>query len=177
PSLQSISTVVFDCEEDGAQAFESCDESQWCAPGLICAGITRFGEGLCMDASLRGTYASGALNLDFADELNETIEVDGLASVDTDVVIDLVVTHPNPSALTITLTNPSNNEVMVWEQEEPPSQASWYPDPGVLSLSRVPVGFSGDEEVNGTWILTITSASDEVGTLVDWQLEIMSRYD
>lgn len=179
PTLVQAPGLPFDCARQGVGEFESCTEETWCAPGLICAGITRASPGMCMDATLRGVFASPDLDLEFSkgEPLMATIEATGLATVDMDVIINLVVDHPDPSALTITLTNPSANEVMVWDQEPSPFDAVWYPEPGSLRLSRVPVGFSGDESVNGTWILTITSASDTPGALVSWELEIMSRYD
>jgi subtilisin-like proprotein convertase family protein len=94
------------------------------------------------------------------------------------VIVTVHVEHPDPSALTITLTNPATNEVMVWDQEPSPYDLSWYPDGGgALVLERVPSGFSGDESVNGTWTLKITDTSGEAGTLVAWGLEIMSRLD
>jgi hypothetical protein len=179
PTLIPAPGLPFDCARQGVGEFESCTEDTWCAPGLICAGITRASPGMCMDATLRGVFESLDLDLEFTkgDPLMTTIEATGLATVDMDVIINLVVDHPDPSALTITLTNPSANEVMVWDQEPSPFDAIWYPEPGTLRLSRVPVGFSGDESVNGTWILTITSTSDAPGSLVSWELEIMSRYD
>ncbi|MCA9684983.1 MAG: proprotein convertase P-domain-containing protein [Myxococcales bacterium] len=36
---------------------------------------------------------------------------------------------------------------------------------------------AGDESVNGTWVLTIGDEGGEGGTLHDWSLEIMSRFD
>jgi subtilisin-like proprotein convertase family protein len=178
PSLTSMVTP-FDCAQSGVGDFEDCSEQQWCAPGLICAGITRSNGGLCMDASLRGEFASGNVNAPIPDSdvLVAMLDASDLATVDTDVVVSIELEHPDPSALTITLTNPSNNEVMVWDQEPSPYDLSWYPDPGSLMIARVPQGFSGDESVNGTWILTITDDAGGGGTLVAWGLEIMSRFD
>ena len=179
PELVPAPGQPFDCEGNGAGEFEDCTEASWCAPGLICAGITRFDTGMCMDADLRGVFAAEDLGSAFtnAEPLVTNIDADGLATVDMDVILNLVLDHPDPSALTITLTNPSGNEVMVWDQEPSPYDFAWYPEPGTLRLSRVPVGFSGDEDVNGTWELRITSTSDDPGTLDAYALEVMSRFD
>ena len=172
--------TLFDCETDGVQAFGTCTEQTWCAPGLICAGITRFSEGLCLDASNLGLFETGPVDVATTDAgtVTSVLDVSGLASVDMDVIVSLTVTHPDPAALTITLTNPATNEVMVWNQEASPYELSWYPTPGTLSIVRVPVGFSGDESVNGTWTLSVsTAAGGGAGTLNSWGLEIMSRLD
>ncbi|MEZ4381151.1 MAG: proprotein convertase P-domain-containing protein [Nannocystaceae bacterium] len=179
PALIPAPAQPFDCEGQGVGVFEPCTEASWCAPGLICAGITRASPGLCMDADHHGIFDSLDLDLEFSggEPLATQMAVDGLATVDMDVIVNLVLDHPDPSALTITLTNPDNNEVTVWDQEPSPYAAPWYAEPGTLRLSRVPVGFSGDESVNGAWTLKITSDTDEPGTLASWGLEIMSRYD
>src|SRR5690606_5071857 len=131
---------LFDCALDGALEFEDCSESHWCAPGLICAGITRSPTGLCMDASLRGQFDSGVLDLPISAALVDELQVEGLASVDMDVIVTVHLEHPDPSALTITLTNPATNQVMVWDQEPGPYDLDWYPTPGEIVIERVPVG-------------------------------------
>nr|WP_255216130.1 proprotein convertase P-domain-containing protein [Pseudenhygromyxa sp. WMMC2535] len=102
---------------------------------------------------------------------------DDLATVDTDVIIRVELDHPDPSALTITLTNPDSNEVMVWDQELGPVNYPWFEFDGEFVIHRSPVGFSADESVNGTWTLKIVDAGDSGGTLKGWGLEIMSRFD
>ena len=40
------------------------------------------------------------------------------------------------------------------------------------------VGFSGDEQVNGTWTLRVVDlTTGQAGTLSDWHLTITSRWD
>jgi subtilisin-like proprotein convertase family protein len=130
-------------------------------------------EGMCGAVSEWGVFseqASASIPDDGTNVLTRTIVASNLATVDTDVVVNVELTHPDASELMITLTNPSNNEVMVWNYESAPADS--------LHIERVPVGFSGDESVNGTWTLTVSDGTTgNQGTLVSWSVEIMSRWD
>lgn len=170
-----------DCAQVGVGEFEDCTIATPCAPGLICAGLTRSNGGLCMPIDQRGEFEAGALDLPIADgaTLIDELEVDGLATVDTDVIVRVEIAHADPSELHVTLTNPATNEVLVWDHEPSPDDYAFaQPWDGTLILHRAPNGFSGDESVNGTWMLTIEDdAGGEAGTLITWSLEIMSRFD
>ncbi len=167
---RTVSSV--DCTA-GAAAMATCDLQTPCGPDLLCAGITRSTQGMCMPRDQWGAFTEThpvAIPDDGASSLTRTLVVSGLTSVDTDVVVKVDLTHPDASELTITLSNPDGNVVGVWANETAPG-----PD---LLLERVPVGFSGDESVNGTWTLTITDGTvGNVGLLHSWSVEIMSRWD
>jgi subtilisin-like proprotein convertase family protein len=100
--------------------------------------------------------------------LSRTLIANGLATVDTDVELDLFVLHPDATQLRITLTNPAGAEVTVFDGEA-----------SEVFLRRHPViGFSGDEMVNGPWTLRIIdTVSGEEGTLDHWTLRLGSRFD
>jgi subtilisin-like proprotein convertase family protein len=177
--LNSWAMKTFDCERDGAAEFEACSEAHWCAPGLLCAGITRASAGTCLDVGMYGAYASGIINVPIvAGELMQvSFEVGGLGSFDTDVIVSASLNHGDPSALTVSLTSPSGNQAVIWAEEPSPYELLSHPNPGWLVLDRIVEGFDGEETVNGTWTLSITDAGDVGGTLNKWGLEIMSRWE
>ena len=176
-ALGSVESKV-DCEAEGKAEFEPCTQVVPCAPGLLCAGLTRAASGMCMDADLRGKFDSlSALPIVADSDTIVELEATGLASVDMDVIVVVDIDHLDPASLTITLTNPSNNEVMVWDHEAGPTAYPWINFDGGLEIRRVPLGFSGDESVNGTWTLKITDAGGGGGQLLGWSVEIMSRWD
>jgi len=156
-----------DCSPDAP-----CDIGQ----GLICAGLTRGDEGQCFPAWMRGNFGEefaedvGGPAVPDGDEqgLARTLVAYGLATVDTDVEIDLVVSHPDATQLRITLTNPAGAEVVVFDGES-----------SEVFLRRHPVlGFSGDEMVNGEWTLRIVDdVAGDAGTLERWTLHLGSRFD
>lgn len=97
-----------------------------------------------------------------------TLDTFGLGTVHTDQWLDLELNHPDPTQLTITLTNPSGTESILHDRAA--SSLSW---------SKVPLfGFPGDESANGTWSLTITdSSATPTGSLDLFGLTLMSRWD
>lgn len=163
----------FNCTLNGAANDATCDEQKLCGASLICSQLTRFSPGYCRPISMHGVF-SDSLSSPIKDNqpagLLRQINAVGLATVDTDVIVKIELDHPDWSQLTITLTNPSNNEVPVWTKETAP--------PTATTLHRVPKGFSGDESVNGTWTLKIVDdVSGQAGSLKGWELEIVSRLD
>lgn len=160
----------------GDQAECSVDAPCDIGEGLICGGLTRGDEGICQPAWMSGNFADafsadeGGLTVPDGDDdgLVRTVKVNGLATVDTDVELDMFVIHPDATQLRITLTNPAGAEVTVFDGEAP--EVFWRRHP-VL-------GFSGDEMVNGEWTLRIIDdvAGDE-GTLDHWTLRLRSRFD
>jgi subtilisin-like proprotein convertase family protein len=99
------------------------------------------------------------------------VQVFGLASVDTDVVIHLAIDHPRRSDLRVTLTNPATAEVVVFDGLGQSGQD--------LALSdHVVYGFSGDEMVNGVWYLSVADRAPlQAGTITHLGLTITSRWD
>lgn len=148
-----------------------CDIGQ----GLVCAGLTRGDEGQCFPAWMRGAWGvefplDDAPAIPDADPegLTHTLVANGLATVDTDVEIDLFIIHPDATQLRVTLTNPAGAEVVVFDGE---AQEVFLRNHPVL-------GFSGDEMVNGPWTLrVIDEVAGEVGTLDSWNLRLGSRFD
>lgn len=162
----------------GAGEVEDCDLDAPCATGLLCAGLIRSTvlandrSGLCLPSDYAGVFTGGALGIPADGSTAEaSVLVSGLTSVDMDVVIWVELDHPAPEQLVIELRNPSDNQVPVASLQASPLH------PGGVGI--VPTGFSGDESVNGTWWLVVTDAVVDAsnGSVLSWELEIMSRFD
>ena len=162
----------------GATDSMSCDLDTPCATGLLCAGIVRSTVlagnpgGLCLDSSYRGTFSGPAVTIPSGGATAEvTFNVTGLTTVDMDVTVLLDLDHPAPEELVISLRNPDGNEVSVANLQTTPIH------PGGVPV--VPLGFSGDESVNGAWTLIVQDTVDNAnnGSVDGWDLEIMSRFD
>ena len=143
--------------------------------GLVCAGAALDGQGMCLPAWMRGTFTSEPA-LAIADNkpagASAQLLAFGLATVDMDVKLDLFIVHPRTKDLRVTLTNPSGNEVLVFDGASAPASTEIYLDAKALT------GFSGDESVNGIWTLkAVDSKSGQVGTIERFGLEITSRWD
>lgn len=156
-------------------------ESSWCflesgcppASGLVCGGATRGGEGVCVPAWMRGRFESDLTPASIPDASSVVLPlpVYGLATVDTDVVIDLVIDHPRISDLRVTLTNPATAEVLVYD-------GAGQTGPEVALRDHVVLGFSGDESVNGLWQLRVEDrAGGAAGSVYRFALTITSRWD
>jgi len=167
----------FDCAL-GAGESMGCDLDTPCATGLLCAGLIRstvlLGSpgGLCLPADYAGVFAGGMLAIPADGSTAETsMVVAGLTTVDMDVVVWVELDHPAPEELVIELRNPDTNQVLV--ASLPPGPLH----PGGVGI--VPTGFSGDESVNGTWWLVVTDTvpNGNSGSVLSWELEIMSRFD
>jgi len=144
--------------------------------GLVCSGAAaggEAGEGWCRPGWMRGRFVS-APELEIPDASAAGVEaqllVFGLATVDTDVVIDLWIAHARPSDLRVSLVDAGGTEVVLSDHQAAGAE---------LVLRAVPVlGFPGDESVNGVWRLRITDdVAGEVGYLGDFGLTVTSRWD
>ncbi len=165
-----------DAEEDPAEG-SSCVVESGCGPatGLVCAGAATWGEGVCVPAWMRGHFDSTYGETPIPDDASGGVVLDlpvyGLASVDTDVRIDLVVSHPRISDLRITLTNPATAEVVIFDGAGQTGSEVYLRD----ALVR---GFSGDEQVNGVWQLRVVDrAGGSTGSVYSFGLTITSRWD
>ena len=142
--------------------------------GLLCQGASVGGYGLCGFAWTRGRFLSRpGLPIPDADAGGTTAQilVYGLATVSTDVRIDLLVSHPRSTDLRITLTNPAGTEVVVADGLATTNGELWLDDV-VLS------GFPGDESANGAWTFrAVDGKTGEVGTLQSIALDVTSRWD
>ncbi len=136
--------------------------------GLVCAGgIT------CNPAWMRGRFVSvpeAAIPDNDAGGLVVQLPVYGLATVSTDVTLDLFIVHANPADLIVTLVNPSGTEVVVFDREAGGSE---------IYLRDLPLlGFPGDESANGVWELRVVdTAAGSTGTLEELALTVTSRMD
>lgn len=94
----------------------------------------------------------------------------GLATVSTDVLIDLHIAHPRIADLRVSLINPATTEVPVFSGER---------DGAELYLRGVALrGFPGDESANGVWTLKVVDTrSGQVGTIESFGLTLTSRWD
>lgn len=142
--------------------------------GLACFGATRGGAGLCQPAWMRGRFATTA-SAPIPDGRTAGVEVSllayGLATVDTDVRLDLEVAHPRPADLRITLVNPGGTEVLVFDGATNGATEVWLRGHAVA-------GFSGDEGVNGVWRLRVVDrVRGQAGTVERFGLELGSRWD
>lgn len=151
-----------------------CASDAACGEGAICAGVSR-GYGLCAPAWMRGTFSdAGSFAIPDANPagLVRTIAVYGLATVDTDADLTATIRHDFPGDLLVTLTNPSGNEMVIFD-----GQVNAWDDENI-ALSGPVVGLSGDESVNGVWTLrAVDRQARDVGTLDGWSLTITSRWD
>lgn len=146
---------------------QGCDAQTPCpaGAGLVCAGISR-GAGLCGPAWMRETFVDATSSVVADGMLTRTLSVTGLASADTDVWLSGTLIGEPGGRLRVTLENPSENEVLVFDGDF----EGWF-DFGDVTIR----GFSGDESVNGSWILRIVGA--EGAALEGWRLTVGSRWD
>ena len=175
--VDDTASAEWACPAKGEEVFE-CDLETPCAVGSLCAGIVRSTVlagnplGFCGDASFRGTFTGGGAMIPSDGAAIElSLNVAGLATVDMDVAVLVDLDHPAHEELVIELRNPDGNQVMVADEQSAPLH------PGGVPI--VPTGFSGDESVNGAWTLVVTDVVDNAntGSVLGWDLEIMSRLD
>jgi len=153
---------------DGA----NCTGDKDCASGLVCAGASG-GGGLCNPAWMRGSFFSEPnISIDDAPATGTTasIHVFGLATVSTDVFVDVLITHPRISDLRVTLTNPDGTVGVIFEGDRAGTE--------LYLRHQAVLAFPGDESINGTWTLTATdTVSGVTGQIVELGLELTSRWD
>ena len=150
---------------------QDCSSDAACGAGALCHGVTR-GGGLCGPAWMRGRFDQpAALALADAGETRTHVTSYGLATVDTDVTVHLRASHTDRRQLTIYLRNPAGTEVRVWDGATASAGTS-------ISLDAPVLGFSGDESVNGSWVLRVVDrAAGGTGSLTRWGLTLGSRWD
>ena len=163
--------------DDHPAETDACTAAAGCPldSGLVCAGLTRDPEGLCLPAWMRRSFETPAGELPIPDGdpagAASTLIADGLATVDMDVEVEATLLHPDPRQLRVTLENPAGAEVVIHDGED----AGFG---GELHLEGPVLGFSGDEEVNGVWTLRVTDRTGgAAGALLGWRLTVGSRWD
>jgi hypothetical protein len=160
------------------QEGNDCTYELGCLPqsGLVCAGAATWGSGICVPAWMRGYFEDSYEDASIPDASSAGITLElpvyGLATVDTDILLDLVIDHPRPADLQVTLTNPATAEVLIFN-----GPGGW--PASQLNRNRYVVhGFSGDEMVNGPWTLKVVDvAGGSTGQVLRFGLEITSRWD
>lgn len=169
-----IGACIATSQDNAPQEGASCSATSFCpfASGLVCAGLSRGAEGMCLPAWMRKTVA-GTFDAPIPDKnatgASATLLVNGIATVDMDVWLAVEITHPRRTDLKVYLKNPAGTEVLVAAPTEPGSDL-WI---------DVPVlGFSGDEQVNGAWTVRVVDGkAGQKGTLNNARLTVGSRWD
>ncbi len=141
---------------------------------LVCAGLTRGDQGMCLPAGQRRSFSDvAAAAIPDGGTLTRQLTGYGLATVDMDVELRALLHHDRPSQLRVYLANPVGTEVLVYDGPTASDDRDVY-----VAIDGGVRGFSGDESVNGTWTLrTVDLATGATGTLTSWHLTITSRWD
>lgn len=162
-----VDTAPLAGEQTPCSAASPCPE----ASGLVCAGASLGGEGLCGPAWSRGAFvdvAEAPIPEGVGAPLERSVEASGLLTVTTDAWLRAVIAHGAPEQLRVVLVNPLGTESVVYEG------TSTGPE---LILDQ-PVPVPGDEPANGSWTLRVTDTKKGVtGTLSRWTLTLGSRWD
>ncbi len=161
------------------QEGNDCSYELGCLPasGLVCAGAPTWGTGICVPAWMRGHFESTYSDATIPDASTAGVSLElpayGLATVHTDVVLDLVISHPRISDLRVTLTNPATAEIVIHD-----GPAWGINGTELVRKNYVVHGFSGDEQANGQWTLTVVdSVTGQTGQVLQYGLTITSRWD
>jgi hypothetical protein len=149
-----------------------CSSEGVCGAGLVCAGRGPDFAGLCNPAWMRDEFleeVTASLPDGPSDSIGFGVPVWGLATVPTDAVVRVVIDHPRPADLVLTLENPSGTSVPVWSAADGPLPRA---------PEGIPVRVPGDEGVLGTWTLTVRdTVSGQTGMLSFFSIELTSRWD
>lgn len=164
----SLGVCVDPTPEPGEGA--SCDRYSPCNDGLLCAGWTLWGEGICVPQWMAGRWG-GSLGTTIPESgaFNETVTVRGLASVPVDIEVQLHIDHPRRTDLRVTLHDPNGDSAVLWDRTT---------DLDEYARSFVTTGISRDDAVNGRWRLEVEDlVAGQTGTVESFHLFIVSRWD
>jgi hypothetical protein len=151
---------------------DPCAAEGVCGPGLVCGGRSDDFAGICNPEWMHGEFVSQS-PAPIADGPEGGISTDlqalGLATVPTDAILRVLIDHPRPSDLVLTLENTQGTVVPVWD-----------PSMGALpmNLEDIQVAVPSDESANGMWVLSaFDTVAGETGTIQFFTLELTSRWD
>ena len=137
--------------------------------GLVCAGLTREPEGVCLPLWTRGRFATTPqqdIPDDQPDGARAILVAYGLAALDTDVEVLARIQHERPGDLRVTLVSPAGEEKLVFDGPA---------DPDFLELHES-IDFGGDTAVNGVWTLRVVDeAAGRTGRIESFELWLGSR--
>lgn len=161
------------CVETGTDgAGDMCSAEGVCGPDLACGGHSESFEGICVSAWMQGEFVnegSGGIPDGPDGGIGVSVQAIGLATVPMDAVVRVIIDHPRPEDLELTLENPQGTVVPVWDPSMGPLPTA--PD-------GIKVGVPGDESANGLWTLTaFDRVEGQTGTLSLFTLELISRFD
>lgn len=152
-----------------------CSVSQPCpaGAGLVCSGLVAGDQGICRPGWMRGAFFSEtAIEIPdgAAGGTEAQLSVYGLATVSTDVAVDLLISHERPEDLRVSLVNPAGTEVVLYDHPQELVE---------LYASSMPVkGFPGDESANGAWRLKVVdTVKGSTGSIGWFGLTVTSRWD
>lgn len=153
---------------------EPCTATRACGAGLVCAGLTRWDEGICVGTWMSDTFVMDVPQLVPAGAgltSSSTVIAHGLATVPIDILVDVDVRGADPRRLRITLVSPAGDRGLVWDGATG----------GTVIPSRIRPGAPGipsDDAVNGAWKLEVTTiGAGTAGTLHGWSVYLTSQWD
>ena len=152
---------------------EMCSAESDCAEGLICTDLTHADQGSCVPDWMAGTFIMAtptAIPDNDANGVETSVVANGLATVPTDVELDLKIRHTWVGDLRVTIVDPNGQEAVVWDRSGGSSDDIRW---------RGPVNaFSMDDSVNGRWTLRVSDhAAYDEGVIEGWSLYLISRWD
>ena len=150
---------------------QPCSADGACGPELVCAGRAADFSGICNPAWMHAEFVnegSGSIPDGPDGGVGVSVQALGIGTVPTDAVVRVLINHPRPDDLELTLENSQGTVVPVWS-----------PGMGELpDLEGIKVGVPGDEVANGMWTLTVfDTVAGEQGTIDLFTLELTSRFD
>lgn len=165
-----------DFTRDTHPAIDSeCSASQPCpaGSGLVCSGAVVGDQGICRPGWMRGAfYSEPAIEIPDAPApaAEAQLAVYGLATVSTDVAIDLLISHERPGDLRVSLLNPAGTEVVLFDHPQELAE--------IYAWSMPVKGFPGDESANGTWrVKVVDTVKGSTGSIGWFGLTVTSRWD
>ena len=150
---------------------ESCTGLGQCNDDLVCSGFTIFSSGECRPAWMAADFTSEVdATIAAGTAAQFTVDVAGLATVPEDIVVTVDLSGIDPADVRIVIADPQGTESHPWDGPA----AGGAPMPTeLLALD----GISRDDNINGTWTLTVENLGSTDANLSLWNLYLSSRFD